>query len=44
MQASIGDADQSSIAAKVDASTVLAKEATSLVIKKKAALAAALSA
>jgi hypothetical protein len=28
MQASIGDADQSSIAAKVDASTVLAKEAT----------------
>jgi hypothetical protein len=28
MQASIGDADQASIAAKVDASTVLAKEAT----------------
>jgi hypothetical protein len=44
LQASIGDADKSSIAAKVDASTVLAKEATSLVIKKKAALAAALSA
>jgi hypothetical protein len=35
MQASIGDADQSSIAAKVDASTVLAKEATSAAIKAK---------
>jgi hypothetical protein len=35
MQASIGDADQSSIAAKVDASTVLAKEVTSAAIKAK---------
>jgi hypothetical protein len=34
-QASIGDADKASIAAKVDASTVLAKEATSAAIKAK---------